>query len=145
MSIVLEAKYDKRCGLPFFSSHSYGLSVRMDLADLTQLDVESQRLYRILQAAVDREIQIAGFVPSNGEPPPSSHGKNGDHAEEPQEACDVAWQCSGRQRELILTIAEERQLALTRVEALAQESFGKELRRLNRSQASRIITRLLTA
>ena len=63
MAIILEAAYSKKLGLPNFSSHSYVVSIRTELADISQIPEESSRLYNMLQEAVDREIQEVGFIP----------------------------------------------------------------------------------
>jgi hypothetical protein len=63
MAIILEAAYSKKLGLPGFSSHSYNVSVRSELNDISQVPEESARLYGMLQAAVDKEMQEPGFVP----------------------------------------------------------------------------------
>ncbi len=143
MPIILEARYAKRLGLPNYSSHEYALTVRTEVGDPSLVEAESARLYRIVQDAVDREVQVMGYVlPSE----PGCEGTNGNaHSAEGCESSANGWLCTGRQRELILTIAEERQMRLAEVELLAQERFGKELRQLTRRQASNIISRLLTA
>ena len=60
MAIILEANYSKKLGLPGYSSHQYAVTVRTELADINQVDQESQRLYELLQSSVDREIQQTG-------------------------------------------------------------------------------------
>ena len=141
MPIILEAHYSKKVGLTNESSHAYSLTLRAELSDPNEIGLESQRLHALLQAAVDRDIQITGYVPENRAitvDPDRARPEAGDDTSH-------GWQCSGRQRELILTIAEERQMPLSRVEQLAQERFGRELRLLTRPQASRVITHLLAA
>lgn len=56
MAIILEAAYSKKLGLPHYSSHSYVVSIRTELADLTQVEQESARLYHLLQCSVDEQI-----------------------------------------------------------------------------------------
>ena len=63
MAIILEAAYSKKLGLPNYSSHSYVVSIRTELSDLTQVEAESARLYALLQKSVDDEIQQVGFLP----------------------------------------------------------------------------------
>ncbi len=63
MAIILEAAYSKKLGLPNYSSHSYVVSIRTELSDLTQVEAESARLYALLQQSVDNEIQQVGFLP----------------------------------------------------------------------------------
>jgi hypothetical protein len=147
MSITIEARYEKKLGLPSFSSHAYALTVRAELNDLSELAAESQRLHRLLQNAVDREIQVTGFLPTEMQPcalPASSRSEIVAPAPPPQvtPAKGAGWQCSGRQRELILTIVQERNIALEQVEAMSRERFGRELRQLSRSQASQLISLL---
>ena len=63
MAVILEAAYSKKLGLPNYSSHSYVVSIRTELSDLTQVEAESARLYALLQQSVDSEIQQVGFLP----------------------------------------------------------------------------------
>src|SRR5262245_36213340 len=63
MAIILETAYSKKLGLPGFSSHSYVVSIRTELQDIAQVPEESAKLYRMLQDAVDKEIQQVGFLP----------------------------------------------------------------------------------
>ena len=85
MAITLEANYAKKLGLPNYSSHQYCVTIRTELTDLSQVAEESARLYRLLQDAVDHEIQEVGFMPdasrygmNNGSPVPTNgHPGNG--------------------------------------------------------------------
>ena len=63
MAIILEAAYSKKLGLPNYSSHSFVVSIRTELSDLTQVEEESTRLYALLQQSVDNEIRQVGFLP----------------------------------------------------------------------------------
>src|SRR4051794_17293810 len=105
MALVLEANYSKKLGLPGYSSHQYAVTIRTELADLTQVEAESARLYSLLQSCVDQEIQQTGYLPenngkANGHAPRASNG-NGHigHADK--------WICSDKQRELIQKIVAE--------------------------------------
>jgi len=49
--ITLEANYSKKIGLPGYSSHQYSVSLKTELADVTQVQTESARLYAVLQQA----------------------------------------------------------------------------------------------
>ncbi len=62
MAIVIEAAYSKKVGLPHYSSHQYSVTLRSEISDLSQVEAESSRLYALLQASVDREIQEQGFL-----------------------------------------------------------------------------------
>ena len=148
MALVLEANYAKKLGLPGYSSHQYSVSIRTELTDLTQVEQESGRLYRLLQDAVDTAIQHPGFLPEV-EPQAAHHRHvatpkplNG-HSRNGTATTTAAWRCSDKQRELIEKIVGERQLDKTEVEQLAQERFGVGVRQLNRLQASGLIDELL--
>lgn len=146
MALVLEANYAKKLGLPGYSSHQYSVSIRTELTDLAQAAEESDRLYRLLQDAVDTAIQHPGFLPEaelvttpvktiasapNGRAVP----RNGNGS--------TAWHCSDKQRDLIEKIVAERGLDKTEVERLAQERFGAGVRQLNRLQMSGLLDELL--
>lgn len=81
MAIKLTGNYAKRLGLPGYSSHQFSVSIETELTDLSQVEDEVARTYRLLQEAVDREIQETGFVPdveyglSNNVNLPASNGK----------------------------------------------------------------------
>jgi hypothetical protein len=141
MPIVFEARYSKKLGLPGYSSHEFAVSVRTELNDLTSIAPESERLYGMLQAAVDREIQKSGFLPEaahkngNGRPP------NGNGTPPTNGASDV-WNCSEKQRNLIEQIVAEHHLDKNAVDALAKELFGKSVRALNKLEASGLIEEL---
>ena len=48
MAILLEIHYDKRLGLPGYSSHDFGVSLKTEVTDLDQIRQESERAYQIL-------------------------------------------------------------------------------------------------
>ena len=78
MAIQLEANYSKKLGLPGYSSHQFSVTIRVELADIKQVETESARLYQLLQSCVDQDIQQTGFLPAHG----SSNGNgtsNGSH------------------------------------------------------------------
>jgi hypothetical protein len=159
MAIVLEANYAKKLGLPNFSSHQYSVTIRTELTDLGQVEAESARLYRLLQDAVDHEIEHVGFMPdattygmnngdANGAARPNGNGNgragngnpapgNGNGGGEPD-----AWKCSDRQRDLIQKIVREKNLNKADVETLAKEMFDKGVTGLNKLEASAFIDEL---
>ena len=163
MAIILEAAYSKKLGLPNYSSHSYVVSIRTELSDLTQVEAESARLYALLQQSVDSEIQQVGFLPDattygmNGRcrpaltatvttrsiPTGTAKGKNAarDRPLDPDRPADV-WTCSDKQKEFILKLVEQHKLDKQEVEALAKEMFGLPVKTLNRMQASGLIEEL---
>lgn len=147
MAIVLEANYAKKLGLPGYSSHQYSVSIRTELTDLSRVEEESSRLYRLLQDAVDDSIRHPGFLPDAETAPPrnpavnGSANSNGNGASAGADA--GAWRCSDKQRELIEKIVAERHLDKNEVEQLARDRFGAGVRQLDRLQASGLIDELL--
>ena len=142
MAILLEANYSKKIGLPEYSSHQFSLAVRVEVTGHREIARESGELYRTLQEAVDRELQNPGFVPSkNG----NGHG-NGDgrsHAPSGNGNGSADWNCSPKQRELILNVIRDNNLDRAEVSALARERFGKPVVDLNKMEASGLIDELL--
>jgi hypothetical protein len=137
MAIVLEANYSKKLGLPGYSSHQYSLTVRTELNDLAQVATESERLHTTLQDSVDREIQKTGFLPETNSKP--NRGNGGTRANEEQDR----WACSDKQRDLIIKITDEYRLDKNTVEKLAEDRFGKDVKSLNKLEASGLIDELL--
>jgi hypothetical protein len=130
--IIFEANYSKKLGLPGYSSHQYSVTVRTELADINQVQTESAKVHALLQQSVDREIQKTGFLPTN----------NG-HAQSNGNGHSEDWNCSQKQRDLILKIVEENHLDKKQVDSLAQERFGKSVKELNKLEASGLIEELI--
>ena len=137
--IVLEANYSKKLGLPGYSSHQYSLTVRKEVGDITQVENESRQLFATLQSNVDRDIQNTGFLPEAANGNGHRNGGNG-NGHRPQEE---KWNCSDKQRTLILKIVDESKLDKNHVEQLAQERFGKSVKSLNKLEASGFIEELI--
>jgi len=135
--VVIEANYSKKLGLPAYSSHSYSVTSRSEVADLSQVERESAKLYAILQGSVDREMQEPGFVPEANAP--ASRTTNG-HA---SQVSNDQWACSDKQRDLILKIVDEHKLDKQEVEGLAKDMFQKPVKALNKMEASGLIEELL--
>ncbi len=130
MAIILEAAYSKKLGLPNYSSHSYVVSIRTELSDLTQVEAESARLYALLQQSVDDEIQQVGFLPdathygmNTGELPPH-HPPAAERSRVHRTATVHTASMPGRaptsRRKLILKLVEQHGLDKQEVEALAK-------------------------
>ena len=136
MAITMEASYWKKVGLPGTSSHRYRITLRTELADLSQVAAESVRLHALLQASVDQEIQKVGFLPAN-------QNGNGNRDGQHPAADNDAWNCSSKQKALIQRIVSENGLDEHEVQALAQERFGKAVKVLNKLEASGLIEELL--
>ena len=140
MAIIFEAAYSKKLGLPNFSSHSYVVSIRTELADINLAPAESSRLYKMLQDAVDKEIQAVGFMPDatkygmNEDQP----RRNGEHQRRRNSDAGI----SERQIDLINRIVRENNANKGEIDNLAVEMFGGGIRTLNRMQASNFIDAL---
>jgi len=144
--IKLICEYAKKLGLPNFSSHQFSIRLETEITDLSQVQAESSRLYKLLQQGVDNSIQATGFLPTETKANGNGHANgytngNGHHrsikpAEEP-------WKCSPKQKELILKITDENHLDKNQVEQLAQERFGKGVKGLNKLEASGLIEELI--
>lgn len=143
MSLILEANYSKKLGLPNYSSHQFSLTVRTELADIGKVSAESSRLYRLLQDSVDQEMHSVGFLPgtdAHSEPratAPKNGNGNGSNGH------DDVWQCTDKQKALILKIVADHHLDKNAIEALAKERFDVPVKALNKLQASGLIEELL--
>jgi hypothetical protein len=140
--ITLECNYQKKLGLPGYSSHQFAITLRTEISDLTQVQAESARLYKLLQEGVDTSIKETGYLPTNG----TGNGQRGgqiSNGNGQSQAENGAWNCSGKQKDLILKIVEEHKLEKAKVEGLAQDRFGKTVKALNKLEASGLIEELL--
>jgi hypothetical protein len=146
MAILLEIHYDKRLGLPGYSSHDFGVSLKTEVTDLDQIRQESERAYQILQKSVDSQIIHRGYVPdqvnnsgvTNQEEKDNTSagiGKNDNNTEK--------WNCTVRQRDLILNVLERNNLDPQTANELGMELHGKKMDRLTKLQVSGVITELL--
>jgi hypothetical protein len=136
--ITLECNYSKKLGLPGYSSHQFAITLRTEIADVNQVQAESARLYKLLQEGVDTSIKETGYLPANG----NGNGRGGGNGHN-QPTDNGAWNCSGKQRDLILKIVDEHKLEKAKVEGLAQDRFGKTVKALNKLEASGLIEELL--
>ena len=143
--ITLECNYSKKLGLPGYSSHQFAITLRTEISDLNQVQSESARLYKLLQEGVDTSIKETGYLPTNGNGNVQHGGQsgNGNGHNQNQGAENGDWNCSGKQRDLILKIVEEHKLEKAKVEGLAQDRFGKTVKALNKLEASGLIEELL--
>ena len=132
--ITLKCDYSKKLGLPGYSSHQFSISLETEISDVSQVQAESARLYKLLQNGVDTSIREIGFLPGQ-----NGNG-NGHHAPQPE---NDKWNCSDKQKELILKITDEHKLDKTKVDQLAIDRFGKGVKQLNKLEASGLIEELL--
>jgi len=153
MAVILSMTYQKKLGLPNFSSHSCSVSLTVEIPDASAAAQESQKLYQLLQSAVDEEIQKVGWMPdatiygmnngangANGNghrPAGQSNGGNG------RAAPSDGWNCTEGQQKLILQLVHDHQLDKNDIETMAQQLFGLGVKELNKMQASNLIDDLL--
>ncbi len=144
MAILLEFDYNKRLGLPAYSSHSFGITMKAEVTDLEKIGEEAERAYGLLQSAVDSQIVHQGYVSNEDK------GENGtDQVQKTQakvngEATDPdSWNCTIRQRALILSILERNDLDPEVAEDLSQELHGRPMSDLGKSQVSEVIGQVL--
>jgi hypothetical protein len=137
MAIHLEANYSKKLGLPGYSSHQYSVTIKTEVADPAKVEAESNRLYVLLQTCVDSQIQKTGFLPDPSQPGSVPINQTKDNGQ------NEAWDCSSKQKDLILDIAQEQNLDKNEIEKLAQDLFGKGVKQLNKLEASGLIDELL--
>jgi hypothetical protein len=152
--LIIEANYSKKLGLPGYSSHQYSLTLRAEIADLSQVSDKSQELHQLMQECVDREIQLTGFLPgevvpiTNGNGHTNGNGNghhngNGNGHHRIIKPADDKWACSDKQRDLILKVISEAKLDKPQVEQLSLDRFGVGVKQLNKLQASGLIEELL--
>ena len=144
MAIILEAAYSKKLGLPNFSSHSYVVSIRTELSDINQVPEESSKLYKMLQEAVDKEIQEVGFMPDatqygmNGTSNGNGRETNGNGHRQTGEGTPI----TPKQLDLVNRIVRENNVNKDEVERLSMDMFGVGVSKTNRMQASNLIDAL---
>ena len=137
MAVILQMTYSKKLGLPNYSSHSCSVSVQVEVADLSHVAEENSRLYKLLQASVDEEIQKVGFMPDA-----TSYGMNGGQASGNGHQAGNEAGISEKQLDLINKIIRVNNANKTEVDNLAVQMFGGGVRTLNRMQASNLIDEL---
>ena len=138
MAILLEFSYGKKLGLPNFSSHNFGVSMKAEVTDLEAIPAEAAKAYSILQESVDSQITNPGFVPS-GNSKVIQVQSNGNNAK----TNPADWNCTVRQKGLLMTILERNNLDPEVVEDLSQEIHGRPMADLGKMQVSAIISEVL--
>jgi hypothetical protein len=146
MAVVLQITYQKKLGLPNYSSHSVSVSVQVEVGDLNQVADENARLYQLLQASVDKEIQMVGYLPDatkygmNGHSNGNGNGSRHDNGHQRQVNGDAG--ISEKQIDLINRIVKEHNVNKSEIDGMSVEMFGGGVRTLNRMQASNLIDEL---
>lgn len=149
MAVILQMTYQKKLGLPNYSSHSCAVSLSVEIPDVNLAAQESTKLYALLQTAVDGEIQQVGWMP-NAESygMNRSNGGNGNGNGSNRTAASALnngdrWNCTDGQKGLILRVINENNLDKNEVEGMAQQLFGIGVKELDKMQASQLIEELL--
>ena len=151
MALVLEGNYSKKIGLAGYSSHQFSLTLKTEITDIAQVSAEAARLYRLLQDGVDTSIKEIGFLPGpthgptngNGHTQPQRNGNgSGNGNGHSTNGSTEAWNCTPKQRDLILKIVVENHVDKNDIESLAQDRFGKGVKLLNKLEASGLIEEL---
>lgn len=145
MAITIEANYQKRLGLPNYSSHAYSVTIKTEVSNLSKIEEASQHLYRQLQDAVDRDIQQTGFLPGDDVPaelPPFQRGGTQGSAPRQSRADRDEWNSSDKQRGLIERMMSQHNIPFNELDELSHERFGSGLKGLNKMQASGLIDEL---
>jgi hypothetical protein len=62
MAVLLDITYSKKLGLPNYSSHSLGIGLKAEVANLDEVRGEVEKAYSLLQQSVDSQIVHSGFV-----------------------------------------------------------------------------------
>ena len=146
MAVLLQFDYNKRLGLPAFSSHSFGITMKAEVTDLAKIGEEAERAYGLLQSAVDSQIVHKGFVSNEDK------GENGtDQVQKTQgkvngNVCKTdpdKWNCTVRQRGLIVSVIERNGLDFRVVDDLSQELHGRPMSGLGKSEVSEVIGQVL--
>lgn len=147
MAVILAMTYQKKLGLPNYSSHSCSVSLTVEIPDVSVAAQESAKLYQLLQTAVDNEIKEVGYMPDattygmDNRPRQTGNGSgNGQHQQQPNG--DV-WNCTVGQASFIKKLVNEHNLDKQEVENMAQQLFGCGVKQLDRLAASQLIEELL--
>ena len=142
MAVLIESSYGKTIGLPGYSSHKFNLSIKTEVADLSRIGEEAERVYQLLQKAVDDQMVNTGLVPSESGNRELTDGGRA-HVNGNGSSGMDRWNCSDKQRELILRIVDENHLDRKEVDELARTRFGAGVKELNKLAASGLIDELL--
>jgi hypothetical protein len=147
--LQIQATYQKRLGLPGYSSHAYTVSVTAEISSLRKLQSENERLYRLLQSSVDESLKTIGFMPEH------SYGMNGAptkpvNGSEVQPAASKSstnggddWACSAKQRKFVELVAKREQFTPADLDNFAERVCQASVRQLDKRQASKFIDELL--
>ena len=133
MAILLQFDYGKKLGLPNYSSHNFGVSMKAEVSDPEDIPQEAERAYGILQQAVDKQMENPGFLPS-----PRQENQDQTNGTDPEK-----WNCTERQRGLIIKILSQNDLPQSAIEEVAQDLHGRPMSELGKLQVSSVISEVL--
>ena len=133
MAILLQFDYGKKLGLPNYSSHNFGVSMKAEVSNPEDIPQEAERAYGILQQAVDKQMENPGFLPS-----PRRENQDQTNETDPEK-----WNCTEKQRGLILKILSQNDLPESEVERVALEITGRPMSDLQKGQASLVVGEVL--
>ena len=159
MAVILQMTYQKKLGLPNYSSHACSASLSIEITDASVAAEKFASLYDLLQSSVDKDIQKVGFMPdastygmNNGNSAPSNgrqatngngHPSNGNGHSQSANRNGEHWNCTDGQKSLILRVINENNLNKQDIEDQAQQLFGVGVKDLSKMQASQLIEELL--
>ncbi len=141
MAVILDINYSKKLGLPNYSSHSLGIGLKAEVANLDEVQGEVEKAYSLLQSAVDSQIVHQGFV--SNESNEVNGSVQGQKVQPKAKANPDDWNCTVRQRGLLMTILERNNLDPEVVEDLSQEIHGRSMSDLGKMQVSAVIGEVL--
>ena len=127
MAVILQMTYQKKLGLPNYSSHACSVSLTVEIPDVSVAAQESTKLYALLQTEVDNEIRQVGFMPdattygmnngngaSGNRAHPNGHaasnGNGNGNGHHPPNGNGDRWNCTDGQKGLILRLINENNL-----------------------------------
>jgi hypothetical protein len=111
--------------------------MRTEVNNVEEIQEESEKAYRLLQQSVDAQLSNPGFIPSENNKETESKGTqiNGTDPEK--------WNCTERQRGLILKILSQNDLPESAIEEVAQDLHGRPMSELGKLQVSSVISEVL--
>ena len=141
MAVIPDINYTKKLGLPNYSSPSLGIGLKAEVANLDEVQGEVEKAHSLLQSAVDSQIVHQGFVSNESN---EVNGSVQGQKVQPKAKTDPDdWNCSIRQKGLLMTILERNNLDPEVVEDLADDLCGKPMSDLNKGQVSAVISEIL--
>ena len=148
MAVLIDINYTKKLGLPNYSSHSLGIGLKAEAQDLDGVRGEGEKVYGLLQESVDAQLARRGFIPGetgNGKDLEGGTLDDPPGTEEPdfEQTDPESWQCSPKQRTLILDILGRHDLQSSIVDAIAWQIHGRSMMEVTPREASAVVGEIL--